>query len=167
MLSIFYRRRNPFPNVTRRTTLFLYDFVEGADRTYTLVRKPSRKLSSGMAIIIVSLFSRDGPVQARLGRIVSAYPGILEFEVHVEPDQTLPLRVPADWVRLGLLESLQFGRRIRTPDSFVTPMDDTQPEADVPIASTSHAISRLRPSISMFELNVHPPQEDLSDNGSL
>ena len=153
-------RRDPFPNAIRHTTIFLRDFTEDSGTTYTLFRRPARQLHSGMPLVIVSLCSTLAPASARIGQIMAAEPGYLTFEVHIEPNQLYPLRVPADWVQLNLWERIRFGRRIRTPESFTTPMDDTRSEADVPFAPPSYAISRLRPSISMFELNVQPPQED-------
>jgi hypothetical protein len=157
-MSIF-RRREPFPTTVRCTMLFLFDFIGGVNTTYTLSRKPLRQLRSGMSLLIVSLYARGKQITARLGRITAAHPGIIEFELHVEA-HVYPLRVPADWVRLSFWEAIRFGHRIRTPESFVTPVNDNWSEADVPIAPVSHVISRLRPSISMFELNVHAPQED-------
>jgi hypothetical protein len=159
-MSIFRRRHDPFPNTVRRTTLFIHNFLGGAETTYMLVRRPSGRLSSGMAILIVSLYIGIQQITAQLGRVTSAYPGIVEFEVHLGSGRVMPLQVPADWVRLTFWEHLRFGRRIRTPESFETPVDDTRSETDVPAAPVSYENFRLRPSISMFELNVHAPQED-------
>jgi hypothetical protein len=113
-----------------------------------------------MAIVILMLYTERAPIYARLGQIIGAEPGFLRFEVHFESDHVCPLHVPADWVQLKFWERILFGRCIHTPKSFAILTSDAQSEANVPIAPTSHAISRLRPSISMFELNVHAPQED-------
>jgi hypothetical protein len=159
MMPMFHRR-NPFPNATRYTTLFVSTALEDPNTTYTLFRKPSRLLTSGMAIIIMPMRAGHPPVHARLGRITAAEPAFVEFMVHFKSHVACPLRVPADWVQLNLWEKIRFSRHIHTPESFMTTMDDAQSEADMPVAPVSHAISRLRPSISMFELNVQPPQED-------
>jgi hypothetical protein len=159
-MPIFRHRRDPFPNAIRRTTLFVTDFFEGDDGIYTLVRRPSPRLSSGTSLLLVSLYAGGEQVTARLGRITSADPGFVEFEIRIRPNRIIPLRVPADWADLTFWERLRFGHRIRTPESFETPIDDTRSETDVPAAPVSHEIPRLRPSISMFELNIHAPQED-------
>ena len=153
-------RRDPFPNAIHRTTIFIRDFFEDSGETYTIFRRPAQQLRSGMPLIIVSLCTTHTPVCTRIGRIMAAEPGYLTFRVHAEPHQLYRLRVPADWVQLSLWERIRYGHRIRTPKAFITPADEVQSEADVPVAPVSHAISRLRPSISMFELNVQPPQED-------
>jgi hypothetical protein len=163
MQSLFHRRRSPFPTAIRRTTIFVHsELGDVDDMMYFLFRRPSRLLTSGMAITILTLYTERAPIYTRLGRIMSAEPGYINFECRIE-HQHYPLRVPADWVQLNWWEQIRFGRRIRTPETFITPPEETQSEADVPIEPTSHAISRLRPSISMFELNVHAPQE--SQNG--
>ena len=160
ILSIFRRRHDPVLSTGNCTAVFIDGILEDSDASFTIFRQPSRKLSSGMPLILMSMSMNYPPLHTRLGQITAAEPGYITFSIRDEYGRVTPVRVPSDWVRLKFWEKIRYRRAIRTPESFVTPMHDTQSEADLPTAPTSHAISRLCPSISMFELNVHPLQED-------
>jgi hypothetical protein len=154
-----FRRRESFPNAPRRVTIFVHDAIDEAGETYQLFRQPGQQLTSGMTIAVVTLYTERQPILARLHQIVAAYPGLVDFRVQDDSQLQFLLRVPADWVRLTLWERIRFGHRIHTPETFSVP-SDVHSEESVPVSPPSHAISRLRPSISMFELSVQPPQED-------
>jgi hypothetical protein len=140
--------RNPFPNAVSRTTLFVHDALIGSDMTYMVFRRPTRQLSSGMAVLII-LYIAYPPIAARLGRIVSTRPRNFIFRIHCDSHQINFLLVPADWVQLSFLESIRFHHFLRTPSNFMAYAEDSQSEANVTTTSVIPVTSQLRPSISM------------------